>query len=68
MKEYITRDFDRWDSIAYEVYGDPYLYEPIILANPEHMNKLSFQAGIKLKIPVIYVEDTPEVQPPWQRD
>lgn len=68
MIEYVTKDLDRWDSIAYRVYGDPYLYEPIMLANPEHMNRLYFNAGIKLKIPVLYIEEPPEVEPPWMVD
>lgn len=68
MIEYITRDFDRWDSIAYRVYGDPYLYEPIMLANPEHMSRFWFPAGVRLKIPILYIEEPPEVAPPWSVD
>lgn len=68
MIEYITNDMDRWDLIAYRVYGDPYLYEPIMLANPEYMGRLWFNAWIKLKIPILYIEQPPEVKPPWMVD
>jgi|YNPMSStandDraft_1061717.scaffolds.fasta_scaffold150636_2 phage tail protein X len=66
--KYITKDGDKWDSIAYEVYDDPYLYEPIMLENPEHMKRLVFPAGVVLEIPSIYIDPTVEVSPPWQRD
>ncbi len=68
MMEYLTKDGDRWDSIAYQFYGDPYLYEPILLANPEYMDRLSLPAGLKLRIPILYIEETSEVSPPWQKD
>jgi hypothetical protein len=69
MIEYITKDQDRWDLVAWQMYGDPYLYEPIVLANFEHAKKLIFMAGIKLKIPIVYIEnENTEVSPPWQRD
>lgn len=70
MMTYITKDGDRWDLIAYEMYGDPYLYEQIVLANFQYAKNLSFQAGIMLKIPIIYIEneDDVEVSPPWQTD
>jgi phage tail protein X len=66
--KYITKDGDRWDHIAWRVYGDPYLYEPIMLENPEYMQYFNFPAGIELEIPAIYVEETAEVSPPWQTD
>ena len=32
---YVTKDNDRWDLIAYKFYNDPTKYEIIIQANPE---------------------------------
>lgn len=66
--KYITRDSDRWDSIAWQAYGNPYLYEPIMLENPSEMHRMSFPAGIILEIPSIYIDETAEVSPPWQTD
>lgn len=65
--EYITKEGDRWDLIAYEFYGDPYLYEPIIAANPEVPIKPVLPSGIKLRVPVIEVKNTVEELPPWKR-
>jgi phage tail protein X len=65
--EYITKDGDRWDLIAYEFYSDPTLYESIITANPEVPITPILPSGLKLKIPVR--EDKEEIEfilPPWR--
>jgi len=65
--EYITKDGDRWDLIAYEFYSDATLYEAIIKANPEVAIIPILPSGLKLKIPVI--EDNNQIQfelPPWR--
>ncbi|MEI8390093.1 MAG: tail protein X [bacterium] len=65
--EYITKDGDRWDLIAYEFYSDATLYEGIITANPEVAIIPILPSGLKLKIPVI--EDNNQIQfelPPWR--
>ena len=67
--EYITKDGDRWDLIAYEMYGNAYDYKRILEANPEYRDLLILPAGIKLKIPVILEDDTrKEIKPPWMVD
>lgn len=33
--EYITKEGDRWDLIAWQFYTNATLYEPIIKANPD---------------------------------
>lgn len=65
--EYITKEADRWDLIAYEFYGDPMLYEPIIVANPDVPILPVLPSGLKLKIPVIEIKDVLEELPPWKR-
>lgn len=65
--EYITKEGDRWDLIAYEFYGDPYLYEPIVAANPDVPIKPILPSGIKLLVPVIETKNTVEELPPWKR-
>ncbi|KKP40313.1 MAG: hypothetical protein UR30_C0005G0094 [Candidatus Peregrinibacteria bacterium GW2011_GWC2_33_13] len=65
--EYVTKDGDRWDLIAYEFYADATLYEPIITANPEVPITPILPSGLKLKIPVM--EDNNQIQfelPPWR--
>lgn len=32
--EHVTRDGERWDSLAWQYYGDPLGYPRIIAANP----------------------------------
>lgn len=66
--EYITKEGDRWDTIAYEFYGDALLYEPIIAANANAAIIPILPSGIKLYIPVIDDSDLtgPEGLPPWK--
>jgi phage tail protein X len=66
--EYITKDNDRWDLIAYEFYSDATLYEPIITANPNIEITPILPSGIKLRIPVIDQQNTIQFElPPWRR-
>lgn len=66
--EYTTQDGDRWDLIALRSYGDPYGYEPIIVANPHVPIRATLPGGIRLVIPV---RETPVLSdpavPPWKR-
>jgi len=65
--EYITKDGDRWDLIAYDFYADPTLYEPIITANSDVPITPILPSGLKLKIPVIDNSDEIEFTlPPWR--
>lgn len=66
--EYVTVDGDRWDLIAYRMYGDPYAFEPIIAANPDVAIRPVLVGGIRLLIPLrepttIAAADLP----PWKR-
>ena len=63
---YVTHDADRWDTIAYEMYGDAKRYPELIEANPEYRTVLIFEAGVELEIPEIYEDETiKEVNAPW---
>ena len=66
--EYITKDGDRWDLIAYVFYGDATKYEPIISANPDVAITPILPSGIMLRIPDIQDEETvsSEDLPPWK--
>lgn len=67
--EHVTSEGERWDQIADRYYGDPYLMEPIIAANPYVAITPLLPAGLQLAIPLL--EDTelvaPEDMPPWKR-
>lgn len=66
---YITKQGDRWDMIAYKLYGDPYAYDALLLYNPQYADITVFPAGIQLVVPEIeYEEGINEVAPPWQTD
>lgn len=69
MMIYITQEGDRWDTIAYKLYKDPYAYNALLLYNPQYAGITVFPAGIQLVVPEIeYEEDINEVAPPWQTD
>lgn len=66
--EYVVKEGDRWDTIAYRFYGNPYLYEVIILENPEYVGLPYPPPGTRLRIPLVVVEEEEEVKPPWATD
>ncbi len=63
---YVTRDGDRWDAIAYEMYGDATAYEPIIAANPSVPIRPTLEGGQRLLIPIREATATAAL-PPWKR-
>lgn len=66
--DYITKDSDRWDLIAYEFYSDATLYESIIKANPDIPITPILPAGLKLRIPALDQQNTIEFElPPWKK-
>ena len=68
MITYLVKQGDRWDTIAYKMYGDPYKYEIILRANPQYLGLPYPPAGAKLQIPIIE-EDTEEtITAPWQTE
>ena len=65
---YVTKDNDRWDLIAYKFYNDSTKYEIIIQANPEVDIAPILAAGVKLKIPVLDEKETISfITPPWKK-
>ena len=73
---YTTKDGDRLDNLAYKYFGNPYLYDPIIRANPSLVDSITgmlptlFSAGVPLDIPFI-IDPTlgsNNINPPWQVD
>lgn len=69
--EYVTKDGDRLDTIANKCFGNPFLWKPIIEANPSLPLQDVYLAGTRLAIPVQKVESDSSVNllklPPWKR-
>ena len=65
--EHITQDGDRWDLLAALYRGDPFDYEPILLANRQIAPTPELEGGLAVRIPVVttplYSSD-PGL-PPW---
>lgn len=64
---YVTEEGDRWDTIAYRVYGDVHAYEPIIQANPTVPIRPMLEGGIRLRIPIRASGSAAASLPPWKR-
>ena len=65
--EYTTRAGDTFDLLAIAAYNEEKMASYIVQANPLHMGTIVFDAGVKLKIPVIDKTETPSTLPPWRR-
>jgi len=63
---YITVQGDRWDSIAYKVYGNESYMSHLLEVNKQHRDVFIFSAGVKLTIPEI-TEAANDTLPPWRR-
>ncbi len=66
-QEYMTQEGDAYDALAIDFYEDEMMASYIIQANPRYMETLIFDAGIKLRIPVLENLERPETLPPWRR-
>jgi len=67
--EYVTSDGDRWDLIAYAMYGTVAEMETIIRANNDVALLPVLPAGITLRIPVLNADSiaASEELPPWKQ-
>lgn len=67
--EHFTSDGERWDTLAWQYYGDAHKYGPIIEANPHAPLAPVLPSGLKLAIPLLDVSETvsQEDLPPWKR-
>jgi phage tail protein X len=68
--QYIVREGERWDTVAYKAYGRASLFHEIILANPLVPITPRITGGTVLNIPVIdevTVQTDKEKLPPWKQ-
>ena len=50
--QYVCANGDMWDSIAYRLYGDEFLFPEIMKANRTYARVLTFEGGEVLNVPV----------------
>mgnify|MGYP001233819632 CR=1 FL=1 len=66
-REYVTVQGDMWDSIAKKTLGSEYYMDVLMEANPDYRQIVVFPANVKLVIPDVETEETPDTLPPWRR-
>ena len=66
---YTTLDGDRWDLIAHRHYGNAFMIDGLIAANPHLPLSEEFGAGLTVFVPVLEVKpkNNQEDMPPWMR-
>lgn len=65
---HITKQGERWDTLAFKYYGDAARFLPIIEANKALPVSESFPGGLRVFIPVLEAETTSTDRlPPWKR-
>lgn len=66
---HVTQEQERWDQIALRYYGNAYLLGRIVEANPGVPVTPILPAGLRLRVPVLDLEETVPVPglPPWKR-
>jgi len=68
--EYVTKQGDRWDIIAFNAYGDATLINGIIEANPSIVISPIIEQGTRVIIPILEqgeIQIDSELLPPWKR-
>lgn len=67
-KEYTTREGDTFDALALDMYKSETLSHYIIEFNPDYADVLIFEAGVRLRLPIVEDAELPDTLPPWRRD
>ena len=64
--EYVTVQGDRWDAIAFRLWGDEHLMDRLVAVNLEYMDVLEFPAGVRLRVPDgVSGKELEQELPPW---
>ncbi len=64
---HISSSGERWDLLAWNYYGDPTLFGPIVMANPNIPIEAVFDAGLTIMIPVLLKSAVTTTNlPPWK--
>jgi phage tail protein X len=68
MAEYVTKQGDTFESVAWFQMGDSSLMWDLIRANRAHMQTVIFDAGVVLELPEVTEKTTAaDTTPPWRR-
>lgn len=67
MSTYTTIQGDKWDSIAYKLYGDTKFTDVLISANFRYRMIYIFSAGIVLNVPEVEERVSIDDLPPWKQ-
>lgn len=72
--EHVTREGERWDSLAWQYYGNPYDYGRIIEVNPDLDISARLPSGIVVLVPILPLAAAQAAEqlaatdlPPWKR-
>ncbi|MDO5650557.1 MAG: tail protein X [Moraxella sp.] len=66
--QHLASEDDRWDSLAYQYYGDSTGYERIIASNRHLPIGATLSAGQIVFIPIIVKDTNAHAVPAWLRD
>lgn len=50
--QYVCANGDMWDSIAYRLYGDEFMFPEIMKANRAYARVITFEGGEVLNVPI----------------
>lgn len=64
-KTYITLQGDAWDAIAYRLWGEERFFMELVKVNPEHLDVVVFEAGVRLNVPPMPERFVATEMPPW---
>lgn len=68
--EYVVKQGDRWDTIAFKAYGDASLIAGLIEANVAVVISPILEVGTRLVVPILEdgnIQLDSELLPPWKR-
>lgn len=66
-RDYVARQGDTFDLLAFQAYGEERMAHVISRANPDMMDVLVFEGGENLRIPIVDRIASPDTLPPWRR-
>lgn len=68
---YVTSQGDTFDLISFKLYGTEQFMSKIIELNPKYNQRVVFETGAKLFVPILKEEDKTKLVrdklPPWKR-
>lgn len=67
--EHTAKQGDRWDTLAFQYYGDAFGFERLVVANPHIPIRPFIAPGTLVAIPLIEPDDVgiTEDMPPWKQ-